>query len=61
VPCTNVNGVGLVDGQDLVELLGQFGSTGNPGDFSGDVNCSGTVDGQDIVALLGDFGTDPGC
>jgi hypothetical protein len=61
VPCTNVNGVGIVDGQDLVELLGQFGNTGNPGDFSGDVNCSGTVDGQDLVALLGDFGTDPGC
>ena len=44
----DVNGDGSVDGQDLAELLANWGTA----DPDADINGDGTVDGQDLALLL---------
>ena len=44
----DINQDGLVDFQDLLLLLGDYGAVGGPSDVNGD----GLVDFQDLVALL---------
>ena len=44
----DINQDGVVDFQDLLLLLGEYGAAGGPSDVNGD----GTVDFQDLVALL---------
>ncbi len=51
-PGFDLDGSGLVDGGDLGELLGQWGSAG-AADFNGD----GQVDGDDLGSLLGGWNT----
>jgi hypothetical protein len=48
----DLNGDGLVDGEDLMTLLGVWGASGTPADIDG----SGLVDGADLMALLGYWG-----
>lgn len=47
----DINGDGVVDGQDLARLLGAWGSSAGGGDLNGD----GTVDGKDLAILLGEW------
>ncbi|MFM1936805.1 MAG: Dockerin type domain [Planctomycetota bacterium] len=48
----DLNGDGLVNGQDLGILLGAWGpSAGSPADLDGD----GVVNGQDLGVLLGNW------
>jgi len=52
-PAADLNGDGVVDGNDLGSLLGQWGvCIGCPADFNGD----GVVDGNDLGELLGQWG-----
>lgn len=54
-PCpADLDHNGVVDGADLGELLGQWGSAG-AADFNGD----GVVDGDDLGSLLGGWGDCP--
>ena len=58
-PCPgDLTGDGLVDGEDLTLLLGEWGicPPSCPGDITGD----GKVDGEDLTLLLGDWGPCPG-
>ena len=48
----DLNGDGLVDGADLMTLLGVWGASGTPADIDG----SGLVDGADLMTLLGYWG-----
>jgi hypothetical protein len=48
----DLNGDGVVDGNDLGILLGAWGTAGGPADLNGD----GVVDGNDLGRLLGDWG-----
>jgi hypothetical protein len=52
----DATGDGVIDGADLVELLGAFGSKTNAGEDGGDFDGSRTVDGTDLIILLGVFG-----
>jgi len=55
VPCAeDLNGDGIVDGNDLGTLLGQWGAAGTA-DFDG----TGQVDGADLGTLLGAWGACP--
>jgi hypothetical protein len=47
----DLNGDGVVDVEDLLILLGNFGGSGD-----GDINDDGVVDVQDLLALLGAWG-----
>ena len=47
----DINGDGTVDGADLSELLGSWGTDG----FDADLNSNGTIDGQDLAVLLGNW------
>jgi len=47
----DLNGDGIVDGDDLAVVLGHWGTSG-PGDLNGD----GIVDGDDIAIVLGAWG-----
>lgn len=59
VPCpADLNNSGAVDVQDLLILLGAWGSCGK-GDCPADLNDSGTVDVQDLLILLGSWGVCP--
>jgi len=52
----DLNGDGIVDGNDLGSLLGQWGSCrGCAADFNGD----GIVNGNDLGTLLGEWGFCP--
>lgn len=51
-PMGDINGDGRVDGGDLAELLGAWGSS----DLNADVNGDGIVDGRDLAELLGNWG-----
>jgi hypothetical protein len=42
---------GVIDGQDLSVLLGNWGGTG-----AGDLNCDGLVGGADLAIMLGAWG-----
>ncbi|MBM4113530.1 MAG: hypothetical protein FJ253_09220 [Phycisphaerae bacterium] len=53
----DLNEDGVVDGDDLGTLLGQWGACVG---CSGDFNCDGAVDGDDIGTLLGNWGSCPG-
>ena len=44
----DINGDGVVDGQDLARLLGSWGTAASGADLNGD----GVVDGQDLAILL---------
>lgn len=44
----DINADGIVNGQDLTLLLGQWGASGGPADINGD----GIVDGQDLATLV---------
>jgi hypothetical protein len=48
----DLNGDGVVDGNDLGILLGAWGTAGGPADLNGD----GVVDGNDLGRLLADWG-----
>ncbi|MDA0802724.1 MAG: choice-of-anchor B family protein [Planctomycetota bacterium] len=48
----DVNGDGIVDGQDLAGLLGAWGSSLPAADFNGD----GVVDGVDLASLVANWG-----
>ena len=51
--CTgDINGDDVVNGADLSQLLGSWGTTSGPADIDG----SGLVDGADLAALLGNWG-----
>ena len=50
---TDINGDGMVDGVDLAEVLGAWGS----GAGAADINQDGLVDGTDLALLLGDWGS----
>jgi uncharacterized delta-60 repeat protein len=55
-PCRgNVNGYGVVDDADLLQVLFVFGST----DAEADLNCDGIVDDADLLEVLFNFGN--GC
>jgi len=53
-PDADFNDDGCVNGSDLGELLGQWGTGGGNG-FA-DFNCDGVVDGNDLGTLLGEWG-----
>ncbi len=61
--CPDLNQDSLVDDADLLIVLFNFGTTGNPQDFQlyqqGDVNCDGVVDDADLLEVLFAFGS--GC
>lgn len=48
----DINGDGVVDGADLTELLGRWGTS----DDAADLNSDGLVDGADLARLLSDWG-----
>jgi|GEM_PF-4327322 len=48
----DVTGDGLTNADDLLLILGNFGSTTTDGDLTGD----GLVNADDLLAVLGDFG-----
>jgi hypothetical protein len=50
----DVNGDCVVDDADLLEVLFNFGATGNT---SADVNCDGVVDDADLLIVLFNFGS----
>lgn len=50
----DVNGDCVVDDADLLEVLFNFGSTGNT---PADVNCDGVVDDADLLTVLFNFGS----
>ncbi|MCS7190693.1 MAG: S8 family serine peptidase, partial [Fimbriimonadales bacterium] len=52
----DVNGDCIVDDADLLEVLFNFGATGNT---TADVNCDGVVDDADLLIVLFNFGS--GC
>ncbi len=55
VCAADINHDGLVNGADLGELLGSWGSAGGPTDL----NADGTVNGADLGQLLGSWGACP--
>ena len=52
---SDLDGDGLVDGEDLTTLLGDWGMTGGASDLDGD----GLVDGADLVIVLASWGACP--
>ena len=53
----DVSGNGTVDGQDLAQILAQWGAGGPEEEsMAADITADGQVDGQDLAALLGDWG-----
>ncbi len=60
-PCpADVNGDGVVNILDLIELIMSLGLCDNPGDCPADINHDGVVDLHDVIALLASFGPCPG-
>ena len=58
-PCPgDLTGEGLVDGEDLSLLLGEWGIC--PPSCPGDITRDGRVDGEDLTLLLGEWGPCPG-
>jgi hypothetical protein len=53
----DITGNGLVDGEDLTMLLGEWGACEL--DCQGDIDENGTVDGSDLTILLGFWGDCP--
>ena len=57
-PCPgDLNGDGVVDFDDLAEVLSNYGVTGTPGAQPGDTNNDGVVDFDDLAIVLSAFGT----
>jgi subtilisin family serine protease len=52
----DLNCDGVVDGADLLILLGEWGTCPDPTDCPADLNGDGTVDGADLLILLGNWG-----
>jgi len=55
-PAADLNCDGVVDGADLLILLGQWGECADPDDCPADLNGDGVVDGADLLILLGSWG-----
>jgi len=55
-PLGDLNGDGVVDGADLLILLGAWGKCADPADCPADLNGDGVVDGADLLILLGNWG-----
>jgi hypothetical protein len=55
----DLTGDGVVDGGDLLILLGAWGSCSDPTDCPADLNGDGVVDGSDLLILLGNWGLCP--
>jgi len=53
----DITGDGVVDGSDLLELLGAWGPV--PGGHPADLDGNGVVDGSDLLILLGNWGPCP--
>jgi glucose/arabinose dehydrogenase len=56
LPSPDLNCDGVVDGLDLLILLGEWGECADPNDCPADLNGDGTVDGLDLLILLGAWG-----
>lgn len=55
-PCdADLDGDGVVDFKDLMEVLTSFGAIGDPGD-PGDINMDGVIDSEDLDEVLARFG-----
>ncbi|TVQ59943.1 MAG: hypothetical protein EA379_09485 [Phycisphaerales bacterium] len=55
-PCdADLDGDGVVDIKDLMEVIAHMGAVGDPGD-PGDVNLDGVVDFDDLAEVLSQFG-----
>jgi hypothetical protein len=52
----DLNCDGVVDGADLLILLGAWGACADPADCPADLNDDGAVDGGDLLILLGNWG-----
>jgi hypothetical protein len=52
----DLNGDGVVDGADLLILLGAWGDCDDPNDCPEDLDGNGVVDGADLLILLGNWG-----
>jgi hypothetical protein len=55
----DLNGDGVVDGIDLLILLGAWGQCPGPNDCPADFNADGVVDGIDLLEMLGNWGLCP--
>ena len=56
-PCpTDLNGDGVINVLDLIDLLLCFGQSGNPPCGQADINTDGTVNVLDLIDLLLQFG-----
>ena len=53
----DINGDGIVNGEDLSLVLGFWGACANPSDCAPDINGDGVVDGEDLSLVLGFWGT----
>jgi hypothetical protein len=51
---------GIVDEDDLIDFVENYGKTGCTGDCKGDFDGNGFVDGLDLVEMINDFGR-PNC
>ncbi len=55
----DVNGDGVVDHRDLLEVVHNFGLCDDPDDCPWDVNGDGIVNGRDVAAVATHFGPCP--